>query len=75
MSSPNAFERRRAIAQRAAEQYVANPAVAAVLLAWARAAPVRIMNSAMTQAVMALTTRCVVRRYEAWPARRNFRVC
>jgi predicted nucleotidyltransferase len=33
MSSPNAIERRRAIARRAAEQYAANPAVAAVLLA------------------------------------------
>jgi predicted nucleotidyltransferase len=33
MSSPNAIERRRAIARRAAAAYVANPAVAAVLLA------------------------------------------
>jgi len=33
MSSPNAIERRRAIAGRAAEQYADNPAVAAVLLA------------------------------------------
>ena len=33
MSSPDAIERRRAIARRAAERYAANPAVAAVLLA------------------------------------------
>lgn len=33
MSSPNAIERRRAIAMRAAERYADNPAVAAVLLA------------------------------------------
>src|SRR5271155_1828715 len=33
MSSPNAIQRRRAIAVRAAGHYAANPAVAAVLLA------------------------------------------